>query len=210
MKVYDYPRTTIILRGVSYDQAEAITSAASEFKGKFAVEVTRNTKEVFKIVKNLKEKIPNNIYIGVGTVRNLEDVQKSIEADADFILGPHIFTKEMISLAKNNDLLTIPSAMTPSEIHDMFSKGADIVKVFPAAVVTPRFFKDVQAPLGTLPLMAVGGVTRRNANDFFGNNASYVGIGSSMFPKEVLETLNSKELFKILDNYIAHVDKNFS
>lgn len=48
----------------------------------------------------------------------------------------------------------------------MFKEGADIVKVFPAAVVTPRFFKDIQAPLGKLPLMGLVESVRRMRKSF--------------------------------------------
>ena len=47
--------------------------------------------------------------------------------------------KEMLSYANKKGLLAVPAAMTPSEVDRMFKEGADIVKVFPAAVVTPRF-----------------------------------------------------------------------
>ena len=76
----------------------------------------------------------------------------------------------------------------------MFAQGADIVKVFPAAVVTPRFFKDIQAPLGKLPLMGVGGISKENAKNFFENGASYLGLGSGMFNKQDIEELNVKNL----------------
>ena len=45
----------------------------------------------------------------------------------------------MLSYANKKGLLAVPAAMTPSEVDRMFKEGADIVKVFPAAVVTPRF-----------------------------------------------------------------------
>lgn len=206
MKIEEYPRTTIILRNVSYEQAEAIVRAAADFNKRFAVEVTLNTSEALNIIKKLKSLFDEKVYIGSGTVRTLEDVKQSIKVEADFILGPHTFTTEMINLAKENNILTVPAAMTPSEIDNMFSKGADIVKVFPAAVVTPRFFSDVQAPLGKLPLMAVGGVSQKNVSEFFNNGSKYVGIGSGMFPEYVLNTLNHDDLTKILDEYLKHIN----
>lgn len=205
MKLSEYPKTTIILRGVSFEEADAIVASLVDYKEHFSVEVTLNTENAFEIIRKLKEKFSGKVFIGAGTVRNYQDVEKAIEVGSDFLLGPHVFTKEMIDLAKEKKVLVVPSAMTPSEVDQMFEYGADIVKIFPAAVVGPRFFKDIQAPLGELPLMAVGGVSKENANEFFANQASYVGIGSSMFPTEVLESLDYDSLVKVLKEYIEHI-----
>ena len=87
----------------------------------------------------------------------------------------------------------------------MFKNGADIVKIFPAAVVSPRFFKDIQAPLGKLPLMGVGGVSADNAKDFFDNQATYLGLGSGMFNEEDIKTLNVSNLAKSLQSLLEIV-----
>lgn len=201
MKVIDYPKTTIILRDIPYKKANIIVNALVDYKDDFAIEVTLNTRDALETIKKLKEKYKDTVYIGAGTVRTYEDMEEAIEAGVDFILGPHIFTKDMISLANNNNILVVPGAMTPSEVDLMFEYGADIVKIFPAAVLGPRFFKDIQAPLGELPLMAVGGVSKENVNEFFDYGASYVGMGSSMFPKEILESLDHKQISKTLKEY---------
>ncbi|MFR0063868.1 MAG: bifunctional 4-hydroxy-2-oxoglutarate aldolase/2-dehydro-3-deoxy-phosphogluconate aldolase [Veillonella parvula] len=99
----------------------------------------------------------------------------------------------------------VPAAMTPSEVNQMFAQGADIVKVFPAAVVTPRFFKDIQAPLGKLPLMGVGGISKENAKEFFENGASYLGLGSGMFNKQDIEELNVKNLAQSMKELLAAI-----
>lgn len=205
MKIEDYPKTTIILRGVSFQEADAIVGALVDYKDHYSVEVTLNTENAFEIIRKLKERYADAVFIGAGTVRNYQDIEKAIEAGSDFILGPHVFTEEMIALAREQKVLVVPSAMTPSEVNQMFQYGADIVKVFPAAVVGPRFFKDIQAPLGELPLMAVGGVSKENAKEYFAHGASYVGIGSSMFPKEVLESLDQERIVEILKEYIKHI-----
>lgn len=205
MKIEDYPQVTIILRGISSEQAEAIVAAASTFEKKFAVEITLNTPNALKMIKDLKKEYQEKIFIGAGTVRTIEDIKETIKADADFVLGPHKFTKEMIALAKNHEVLTVPSAMTPSEIDEMFLNGADIVKVFPAAVVTPRFFKDVQAPLGKLPLMAVGGISKDNAKEYFDKDTSYVGVGSSLFEANTLKRLDAEELKSTLREFLKTI-----
>lgn len=196
MKKEDYPRFTIIMRGYTKEQATEIVRAASDFGKHFAVEVTLNTPNALDIINDLNEKFGNLIAIGAGTVRTLAEAKAAVSKGAKFLLGPHTFSKDMIDYCHSKEVVTIPAAMTPSEINQMLVAGADIIKIFPAAVVTPRFFKDVQAPLGKLPLMAVGGVSTLNAQEYLDNGASYLGMGSKMFDAEVLETLDQSGLKK--------------
>lgn len=205
MNISNYPIFTIIMRNYSYEQADAIAQSLIGFKDYFAIEVTLNTNNAYDIIEKLVIKYGDEVNIGAGTVRNIEDTKKAINSGANFLLGPHTFTKEMIDICKHNEVLAIPSGMTPSEVNNMFELGADIVKVFPASVVGPKFFKDIQAPLGKLPLMAVGGVSPDNATSFLKNNASYVGIGSSMFTDDILRTLDKESLINIYKKLINSI-----
>ena len=205
MKLEEYPKLTIIMRGYSFEQAEAILKAMNGFEKDYAVEMTMNTENALENIKRLNAQFGDKIKIGAGTVRTIEDAKAAYAAGAKFLLGPHVFTKEMLAFANEKNILAVPAAMTPSEIDEMFKNGADIVKVFPAAVVTPRFFKDVQAPLGKLPLMGVGGVSSDNARAFFENQASYLGLGSGMFNKEDLKELNIPNLAKSLQLLLERI-----
>lgn len=202
VKLAEYPRLTIIMRGYSYEQAAAILEAMTGLEKEYAVEMTLNTPGALEHIKLLNERFGNRVKIGAGTVRTFDQAKAAYDAGAKFLLGPHMFSKEMIDFANEKEMVAVPAAMTPSEIDEMFKKGADIVKVFPATVVTPRFFKDVQAPLGKLPLMGVGGISEKNAKAFLDNEASYLGIGSGMFNKNDLATLNVENLRESLQTFL--------
>lgn len=206
MKLENYPVFTIIMRGYTQEEASAVMKALKGYQKYFAIEVTLNTENALEIIKYLKEKY-DSFYIGAGTVRTVEDIKSVLKVGGKFILGPHTFSTEMVNLAKDNGLLTIPSAMTPSEVNNMIARGCDIVKVFPAAVVTPRFFKDIQAPLGQLPLMAVGGVDIENAKDFLTNGASFLGIGSGLFNKEDVKNCDVAGLRKSVEEFLASIEE---
>lgn len=205
MKLKDYPKITIIMRGYTYEEAEAILLATAGIEDHFAVEVTLNTPNALEHIRKLNENFGSKIKIGAGTVRTLADVEVAIAAGAQFLLGPHSFSPEMFELAKRKEVLTVPSAMTPTEINEMFAAGADIVKIFPARSVRPSFFNDVQAPLGKLPLMGVGGVNSENAKEFFDQGAKYVGIGSGMFQATDIKNLNVKNLSTSLQQLLTVV-----
>ena len=202
MKKDDYPKITVILRGVTIEQADLIICSMIELQTPFAVEVTLNTEHALKIINNLSSKYGHQIYIGAGTVRNILDANSAIDAGAEFLLGPHMFSEDIMMLCKERKVISVPSAMTPSEVNLMFAQGADIVKIFPASVVSPKFFKDIQGPFGELDLMAVGGISADNIQDYFENGAKYVGVGSSMFKKSNLETLNKEGIKSDLEKYL--------
>lgn len=202
MKIEEYSKYTIIMRGYTLEQAMAVVEVAVNYSNYFAVEVTLNTPDALNIITELNKNYGDRIKIGAGTVRQIEDARQAIAHGAKFLLGPHIFTKELIEYCKEHKILTIPAAMTPSEINLMFSLGADIVKIFPAATVQPHFFKDVQGPLGNLRLMAVGGVSLENAQSFIDSGAQYLGLGSSLFSKESIERLDKVAYKKALDELI--------
>lgn len=68
-----------------------------------------------------------------------------------------------------------------------------------------EIFKDIQAPLGKLPLMGVGGISKENAKEFFENGASYLGLGSGMFNKQDIEELNVKNLAQSMKELLAAI-----
>lgn len=199
MNIEDYPIFTIIMRGYTLKQADIIVEAMTGFEKYFGVEVTLNTDHAYEIIQHLSRKYGHKVKIGAGTVRTLQEAKQAAAAGAAFLLGPHFFTEEMIGYCKKENILSIPSGVTPSEIEELFRMGADIVKVFPAAVVGPRFFKDIQAPMGKMPLMAVGGISKGNVRDFLSNGASFAGLGSSLFSEEMLvnpETEKIKDVYR--------------
>lgn len=183
MKIEDYPKFTIIMRGYSPTLADAILQALAGYENYFAIEMTTNSPDAVDQVAVLNQKYGDKVNIGAGTVLNIQQEHEMINAGAKFLLGPVRFTADMFKLAKANGVVTVPAAYSPSEVYELFDQGADIVKIFPADALGARFFKEIQAPLGKLRLMAVGGINANNATDYLKSGASYLGIGSGMFSK---------------------------
>lgn len=202
MKLENFPKLTIILRGYSYDEAMNIIKVASKFKHNVGIEVTTNNQDYLDIIRDGNKKFGDLIYIGVGTVLNSKQAKDSIDNGAQFMLGPSKFTPDVFEVAKESEVITVPGAMTPSEVSQMFNDGADIVKIFPAITVSPNFFKQIQGPLGNLNLMAVGGVNKENAKDFIECGAKYLGIGSSMFNKEDIKNRNEANITVSIQKYL--------
>lgn len=192
MNAEEISKVTIILRGYNYEQVRTVVEALSKSKIN-SVEITLNRDDSKEIIKRIAAEYKDRMIVGAGTVTTKQDLIDVINAGAKFVLSPVVWSKEMFNICKENKVVSVPGAYSPSEIYQSFQDGADIVKVFPACTVTPRFFKDIMAPLGHLKLMAVGGVNEKNVAEFFANGVDYAGIGS-LFNKEDVLNKNYEKL----------------
>lgn len=183
MKVNDFPKVTVILRGYTYDQIHTVVKnlIGTELK---AVEITMNTPGALETIRKIREEFGDSILVGAGTVLTYTEAQQAIDSGAAFLLSPTVFDKEILDLCRERGVISVPGAFSPSEIWKSIQDGADIVKVFPAGRLGSRFFSDIQAPLGRLPLMAVGGVNVENLEEFFNAGASFAGIASGIFNRQ--------------------------
>ena len=179
----EFPTVTCILRGYSLEEVDRILAVLLDSKLR-SVEIAYNSPDASNIVRYAVKKYSDRICFGAGTITCMEALADVVDAGVDFVLSPTTFTKEMLDYCKAHNVISVPGAFSPSEVSDQFKKGADIVKVFPAVVATPTYFRQLAGPMGRLPLMAVGGVNAKNSADFMEAGASYLGIGSGMFNKE--------------------------
>jgi len=129
--------------------------------------------------------IPGTL-LGAGTVLTADDVKRCADAGAQFIVSP-AFCPDVIDAAKRLDLVTVPGAMTPTEVLDGWRAGADFVKIFPASRLGPAFLSDVLAPFPTVRLAPTGGLTAENAADYLRAGASLLGFGSWLVNQSAME-----------------------
>lgn len=129
-------------------------------------------------IRALKREFSARMKIGAGTVISMECLNRARDAGAEFIISPDV-NPVIISETRKMGLVSVPGALTPTEILTAVRAGADIVKLFPAGDMGLSYFKSVRAPLKHVPFMAVGGITPENAAEFL--LAGAVGLGVSSF-----------------------------
>ena len=190
-------KITVILRGYDYNQTRNVMKALLQTSIR-AVEITLNSSGALEIIRKISKEFGEEITIGAGTIKNINDAKDAIDAGAKFILTPIVVGKEVIDECKKHNVKTVIGTMTPSEIWQCYENGADVIKVFPAAACGSRYIKDIKAPLGDIPIMAVGGISSENAKEFLDNGVNYLGIGSSLFKKEDVENGNIEGLVNSL------------
>ena len=80
-------------------------------------------------------------------------------------------------------MVSVPGAMTPTEIKQAYLAGADFVKLFPAGSLGAGYLKAVKAPLNHIPILAVGGISERNVQEYLAAGAEGFGIGGNLAKK---------------------------
>ena len=112
-------------------------------------------------IRSLCEQYGDEMMFGAGTVLTKEQVKAAADAGARYIISPNI-DPEVIRYTKELGLVSMPGAMTPSEIISAHNLGADIVKLFPAGYLGFGYIKDILGPISHVKLCATGGVNEAN------------------------------------------------
>lgn len=118
----------------------------------------------------------SDMYFGAGTVLNRAQVDAAAQAGGRFIISPNT-NQDVIQYTKRLGLISIPGAMTPSEILSANDAGADLVKIFPAIDLGLTYVKNIKGPISHVKILATAGVNEANFADFL--KAGYVGAGIS-------------------------------
>jgi len=109
----------------------------------------------------------------------------------------------VIKYTKELGLVSIPGAMTPSEILWAHDWGADIVKLFPAATLSLKYAKDILAPISHVPLMATAGITEENFQEFLKLGLIGAGISGRLTDKKLIAEKNWDEFTKRAEAFVS-------
>ncbi len=128
------------------------------------------------------EQYGDQICLGAGSVFNADLATLAAGLDVDFISAPSS-DMAIVEVCKARNVVSFPGAMTPTEIIRAWHVGADLIKVFPADLLGPAYFRNMLAQLPGLPLVAAGGVDRNNLEDFLRCGAQAAAVGRGLLPE---------------------------
>lgn len=141
--------------------------------------------DTVKSIEIVKKTLGSRMCVGAGTTVTIEQARAAAEAGADFILAPDT-NPAVIAEVKKLGMISIPGAMTPTEIQTAWNSGADIVKIFPASFLGIDYIKAIRGPISNVPLMAVGGVDENNVKSFLDSGCCSCGIGSNIMKPSLI------------------------
>ncbi|SHM67248.1 bifunctional 4-hydroxy-2-oxoglutarate aldolase/2-dehydro-3-deoxy-phosphogluconate aldolase [Gracilibacillus kekensis] len=180
-KIYEN-KLVAIIRGVPSHHVLDVARALHQ-GGIKTLEITVDTPNVLHAIEQVREEFADEMIVGAGTVLDAETARAAITAGSQFIFSPTV-DMDTIKLTKRYGVVSIPGAMTPTEILTAYENGGDVIKVFPATVFGPNYLKDLKGPLPQIPLMPTGGVNLENISDYFKVGAVAAGLGSALVKKQ--------------------------
>lgn len=158
--------------------------------GVTAIEITVENREGLESIKTVKDHFGTEVLLGAGTVLDGETAMEVIRLGVDFIVTP-IVSFEAIQVANRYGCFIGVGALTPTEIFRAYEAGADLVKVFPAdSMGGAAYLKNLQGPLGHIPIMPTGGITLENISQYQNSGALSVGVGSALYKYDTVEEIS--------------------
>ena len=142
--------------------------------------------ETADMIRTLSRRFVGRMRIGAGTVMTAEQVAVAAEAGAEYMISPDT-SEAVIKATLSAGAVSIPGALTPTEVAVAYGYGADFVKLFPAGELGLSYIKAIRAPLSHIPMLAVGGVNEDNLSQFLGAGLAGVGIGSNIVDKKLID-----------------------
>src|SRR5579885_599599 len=177
--------------------------------GVTVVEITMTVPDALGVVREVRRELGDRVLLGAGTILDPETARAALLAGAEYLVAPTL-NLDVIRLCQRYNKLVMPGAFTPTEILTAWEAGADIIKVFPAEVVGPAFFKAMRGPLPHVRLMPTGGVDLTTAADFLRAGACCLGVGGQMVDPKLIAAGDFDGLRELARKYAAVVRQEMS
>jgi 2-dehydro-3-deoxyphosphogluconate aldolase/(4S)-4-hydroxy-2-oxoglutarate aldolase len=172
---------TGVVAVVRIDQPAELTRLAQSLVagGVRIVEITMTVPNALDAIETAVRELKGEAIIGAGTVLDVTTARQAISAGAGVVVSP-TFSPEVVAVCRTYGVAVIPGCLTPNEILQAWSGGADVIKLFPGRVATPGYFSDLRGPFPTVKLIPTGNVDRNTAPEYIKAGAVAVGVGKAL------------------------------
>lgn len=202
-----------IIRGVPREKLVPLAEALYE-GGVRLLEVTYSAngsvsdEDTAASVSELARAFEGRMLIGSGTVLTPEQVRLTKMAGGEFIISPNA-DRDVIAETVRLGMVSIPGALTPTEIVDAHKAGADFVKLFPITNLGSSYVKAVKAPLSHIKLLAVGGIDEKNMEEYLRAGICGFGVGSNITDKKMIANGDWQGITALAKMYTDALTKEF-
>lgn len=143
------------------------------------LEFTYTNRQAGTAIAQVREALGDRCRVGAGSVLDAETARNAMLSGAEFIVTPTL-RPATIETCRRYSIPSVIGAFTPTEILTAWEAGADFIKVNPASVAGPGYFKDVLGPLPQTKLIPSGGVTLETAPLFLKAGAVALAVGGNL------------------------------
>ena len=164
--------------------------------------------EIFGELNKWAAKECPDMILGIGSIVDAGTASLFLQLGANFVVGP-LLNPDIFKVCNRRQVAYIPGCGSVSEVGYAQELGAEVVKVFPGDVVGPAFIKGIKAPMPWSSLMVTGGVTptEENLSKWFGAGVICVGMGSNLFPKDVIAAKDWGKITEMCKEALAIIAK---
>lgn len=207
MQKIEAEKIIAIVRGVGPEQCMKVADALYA-GGIRLMEVTYDQKNpdsfqaTADAIAAIAKAYEGRMEVGAGTVTTPELVEMTAKAGGKFIISPDV-NVDVIKRTNELGMVSMPGAMTPTEVMTAHWAGADYVKVFPVGNLGVSYVKALRAPISHVKLMAVGGVNEGNIADFLAAGVYGVGVGGNLANKKWIEAGEFEKITETAKNMVA-------
>jgi 2-dehydro-3-deoxyphosphogluconate aldolase / (4S)-4-hydroxy-2-oxoglutarate aldolase len=192
-----------VVRSPDSEQLVEVVRALAD-GGVTVAEITMTVPGALEVLRQVRQALGDRIVLGAGTILDAETARAALLAGAEYLVAPTV-NLDVIRLCQRYSKLVMPGAFTPTEILTAWEAGADIVKVFPAEMLGPAFFKAMRGPLPQIRLMPTGGVDLNTAAEFLRAGACCLGLGSQLVEPRAVAERNFDRIRDLARQYVAIV-----
>lgn len=196
----------VIVRGVARDKLIPLAQAMYEggirlLEITFSADGSTSDEVTGDNIKMLVNHFGDRLHVGAGTVLTEKQVELVKEAGGKFIISPDT-NERVIKRTRELSLVSMPGALTPTEIMAAHTAGADFVKLFPISSLGAEYVKAVKAPLSHVKLLAVGGIHDKNMAEYIKAGVCGFGIGSNITDKALINAGEFEKITALARKYV--------
>lgn len=145
------------------------------------------------------------LLLGIGTVKNIKEMDDYTNAKADFIITP-IISEELVKHSVTKNINLLPGCFTPSDVNLAFQNGLRLVKIFPADALGKNYIKSIQPVFPEMNFMPTGGINAdvEDVTEWLKGGAIAVGLGSSLIKTD----FTTEQLTEKVQNLLKQLNQN--
>jgi len=191
----------------SFEASKSIVKALYD-GGIRVIEYTNRGVQALENFTRLKEisstEFPG-LLLGIGTVKNTNEMDDYANAKADFIIAP-VISRKLIKHSVKKNLPLIPGCFTPSDVNLAFQSGLNLVKIFPADALGKNYIKSIQPVFPGMNFMPTGGINADivDITEWLKGGAIAVGLGSSLIKTDYA----TEQLTEKVQNLLQQLNQN--
>jgi 2-dehydro-3-deoxyphosphogluconate aldolase/(4S)-4-hydroxy-2-oxoglutarate aldolase len=205
-QVLDRLLTAGVVAIIRADSSEQLIDASRALiaGGIFGIEITMTTPNALQVLADVRREFGDGVLPGMGSVLDAKTARLALDTGAEYIVTP-VLKPDVIACCNSAQKPIFAGAYTPTEAQTAYELGADIIEIFPADGLGPKYIQAMRGPLPHLRIVPTGGVDLATAGAFIKAGCVAVAAGSTLVSKEILQKRDWPRLTDLAAQFLAAV-----